>query len=274
MLAEVGEDQVVGDRGHREETRLAELALDVELLDEAEAAVRCRGRRWPPPTWPRRRAAWPCWPRRRRAGPARRARRPGSGRGRRLRSPHGHEPSGTAPPGSRRSARRRRLARRRTGPPSRRTSARRRCTRPRSGSARRSTRRGCSGSPCPPRRRALSGGTSTPSRKISVGRVVQQRPDRADSHRSGRALLAHVDEEQERPSVLRSTCSSGAVRASSSIRSEELRVDCPELVAADDVAAFGRAPPSSGCSVVSEPASASVTPNAWRRSSPRAICGR
>ena len=44
MLADVGEDQVVRDRRHLVEPRLAELPLDVVLLGEAEAAVRVEAR--------------------------------------------------------------------------------------------------------------------------------------------------------------------------------------------------------------------------------------
>ena len=44
VLAEVGEHEVVRDRRDRVEPRLAELALDVVLLREAEAAVRVEAR--------------------------------------------------------------------------------------------------------------------------------------------------------------------------------------------------------------------------------------
>ncbi len=77
----------------------------------------------------------------------------------------------------------------------------------------------------------------------------------------------------ERPSVRFATWSAGVVRARRSIRSE---------CSARDVQSFWpliSQPPSTRvavvCSdVVSEPTLGSVTPNAWRRSSPDAIRGR
>ena len=121
---------------------------------------------------------------------------------------------------------------------------------------------------------SASAGTSTPSKKTSVvawfiivliGRIVIV-PSATACCMSTRNV--------ESPSVRFSTWSSGVVRASSSIRSEcsarDVQIFWPRI----DVAAVDALGASSGSRVVSEPAVGSVTPNAWSRSSPEAICGR
>ena len=147
------QDHVGRDRRHHVEPRLAELALDVVLLGEAESrhasARTCRR----PPTPPPSPASWPCWPRRRTAGRPRRAPPPCAPSGRPPRSGHRRARSGYCTPWFWPIAPAEQLALlgvvgRLLDEPARIADAFRR----RSARARRSCRPGCSGSPALPRR--------------------------------------------------------------------------------------------------------------------------
>ena len=111
VLPDESEHEVVRDGRDPVQPRLAELPLDVVLGREAEAAVRVEADVRRLPGGFGRQVAWRGWPRRRTASPRRTARPPGTASGRQPRPRRRPSRSGTARPGWRRSAGRRRRAR-------------------------------------------------------------------------------------------------------------------------------------------------------------------